>query len=121
TREGQIKGKLAYMAPEQVRGQVDRRTDVFSVAVCMWEALCGKRMHEGMKDVEIITRVMAGKFTKPSLVNPDVPAVLDDIALKGLHPDPNKRFGSARGMAIEIDKAVGLATPSAVSTSVERL
>jgi serine/threonine-protein kinase len=121
TREGQIKGKLAYMAPEQVRGQVDRRTDIFAAAVCLWEALAGKRLHEGMKDVEIVTRVITGKFTAPSLVNADVPPALDAIVLRGLDPNPDKRFLTARDMAIEIERTVGLATPSEVSEVVERL
>jgi serine/threonine-protein kinase len=121
TREGQIKGKLAYMAPEQVRGQVDRRTDVFSASVCLWEALAGKRMHEGMKDVEIITRVMKGLFGPPSAVNPEVTPALDQIVLRGLSVDPDTRYATAREMALEIERNVGLATPSEVSECVERL
>jgi serine/threonine-protein kinase len=121
TREGQIKGKLAYMAPEQVRGQVDRRTDLFSVSVCLWEALAGRRMHEGLKDVDIITRVMRGKFVAPSTQNPEVTPALDEIVLRGLSPDPTKRFATAKEMAIELERAVGIATPSEISEVVERL
>jgi eukaryotic-like serine/threonine-protein kinase len=121
TREGQIKGKLAYMAPEQIRGQVDRRTDVFAAAVCLWEALTGRRLHEGLKDVEIVTRIVAGKFPPPSTFNPDIPPALDQIALHGLTPDPKKRFLSAKDMALEIEQKVGLATPTEVSEFVERL
>ncbi len=117
TREGQIKGKLAYMAPEQIRGQVDRRTDVFAAAVVLWEALAGRRMHEGSKDVEIVTRVVSGKFLKPSQFAP-IPPELDEIALKGLAVDPKKRYATARDMALDLERRVGLAPPAEVSVWV---
>ena len=48
TREGQLKGKLSYMAPEQIRsGQVDRRTDIYAASIMLWEALVGKRLYDG--------------------------------------------------------------------------
>jgi serine/threonine-protein kinase len=121
TREGQIKGKLAYMAPEQIRGQVDRRTDVFAAAVVLWEMLANRRLHEGAKDVDIVTRVVQGNFPKPSQFVPSRDAELDEIVLRGLAVDPKKRFGSARELALELEKKVGLATPSDVTDWVERL
>jgi serine/threonine protein kinase len=121
TREGQIKGKLAYMAPEQIRGQVDRRTDIFAASVCLWEALTGRRLHEGLKDVEIVTRIVGGKFPPPSQFAPDVPPALDQIVLRGLVPDPKKRYSTAKEMALEIERNVGLATPTEVGAVVEQL
>jgi serine/threonine-protein kinase len=109
------------MAPEQIRGQVDRRTDIFAAAVCLWEALTGRRLHEGLKDVEIVTRIVAGKFPAPSTFAPDVSPALDQIVLRGLVPDPKKRFSTAKEMALEIENNVGLATPTEVSAFVERL
>jgi serine/threonine-protein kinase len=121
TRGGQIKGKLAYMAPEQFRGAVDRRTDVFAASVCLWEALAGKRLHEGLKEVDIVTRVVSGKFDPPSTINPDIQPALDAVVMRGLEAEPDKRFQTARDMAIEIERTVGLAAPSEVSEMVERL
>jgi serine/threonine-protein kinase len=121
TREGQIKGKLAYMAPEQIRGQVDRRTDVFSAAVVLWEALAGRRLHEGLKEIDIVTRVVKGAFDPPSMYFDAVPKELDAITLKGLSPKPSERFASAREMALEIEQKVGLASPREVSEWVEGL
>jgi serine/threonine-protein kinase len=121
TREGQIKGKLAYMAPEQIRGQVDRRTDVFAAAVVLWELLVGRRLHEGLKDVDIVTRVVQGNFAKPSQVAPHLSPEIDDIVLRALATDPKKRYGSARELALDLERKVGLASATEVSEWVERL
>jgi serine/threonine-protein kinase len=122
TREGQIKGKLAYMSPEQIRGRVDRRADVFACGVCLWEALVGKRLHEGARDVEIVTRIMQGTFPKPSLERPDVPADLDEIVMRALAADPAKRYPNAREMALDLERsAIGLAPSSVVGPWVEKL
>jgi eukaryotic-like serine/threonine-protein kinase len=121
TREGQIKGKLAYMAPEQIRGQVDRRTDVFAASVVLWEMLAGRRLHEGAKDVDIVTKVVQGNFPRPSQFTPELTPEIDDIVLKGLASDPKKRYSSAREIAVDLEKRVGLATPTEVTEWVERL
>jgi serine/threonine protein kinase len=121
TREGQIKGKLAYMAPEQIRGQVDRRTDVFAAAVVLWEMLAGRRLHGTAKDVDIVTRIMQGNLTPPSQYAPSITPELDDIVMRGLASDPKKRIASARDLAVELEKKVGLASPSEVSAWVEHL
>ncbi len=121
TREGQIKGKLAYMAPEQVRGQVDRRTDVFAAAVVLWEALAGRRLHEGLKDFEIVSRVMKGALPKPSAFAEDVAPALDAVVMRGLSSDPGKRFAAADAFAREIAAAVDLAPRDAVGEWLEEL
>ena len=121
TREGQIKGKLAYMAPEQIRGQVDRRTDVFAASVVLWEMLVGRRLHEGSKDVDIVTRVVKGNFQPPSHFVPSFPPELDAVVMRGLATDPNKRHATARELALELERKIGLASPSEVSEWVERL
>ena len=121
TREGQIKGKLAYMAPEQIRGQVDRRTDVFAAAVVLWELLVGRRLHDGMKDVDIVTRVVQGNFAKPSELAPYLTPEIDAIVMRALATDPKMRHGSARELALELERKVGLASATEVSEWVERL
>ena len=121
TREGQIKGKLAYMAPEQIRGQVDRRTDVFAAAVVLWEMLAGRRLHGTAKDVDIISRIVQGNLTPPSQYARHVTPELDDIVMRALASDPKKRIASARDLALELERKVGLASPSEVTAWVERL
>lgn len=121
TREGQIKGKLAYMAPEQIRGQVDRRADVFAASVVLWEALAGRRLHEGLKDVEIVTRIVQGKFVGPSAHTEGIPPELDQIVLKGLAADPKKRYPSAKEMAADLESKIGLLDRGEIGAWVERL
>ncbi|MBX3210914.1 MAG: protein kinase [Labilithrix sp.] len=121
TREGQIKGKLTYMSPEQIRGKVDRRADVFAAAVVLWEALAGRRFHDGAKDVEIVTRVVQGQFPKPSELRPEIPPELDAIVMRGLEIDVDARYQDARSMALDLERKVGLANPSAIGEWTERL
>ena len=121
TREGQIKGKLAYMAPEQIRGQGDRRADVFAAAVVLWEALSGRRLHDGARDVEIVTRVVKGNFKRPSEHRPDIPPALDAIVMRGLALDPDERYPTARDMALDLERAVRLASPGELGPWVNGL
>jgi eukaryotic-like serine/threonine-protein kinase len=120
TREGQIKGKLTYMSPEQIRGKVDRRADVFAAAVVLWEALAGRRFHEGAKDIEIVTRVVKGDFTRPSAIRTEIPPELEAVVMKGLEVDPAARWPDARAMALALERTVKLATSTEVSEWVER-
>lgn len=121
TREGQIKGKLTYMAPEQIRGKVDRRADIFAASIVLWEALAGRRMHDGSKDVDIVTRIVKGNFDPPSKHRSTIPPELDAIVLKGLSVDVAKRYSTARELALELERTVGLASPSEVGEWVESL
>ncbi len=120
TREGQLKGKLAYMAPEQIRGKADRRTDVFAAGVMLWEMLAGRRLHDGLKDVEIVTRVIDGTFTPPSDFAPGLPQVLDALVMRALAVEPDDRYPTAQDMAIELERNVGLASPNEIATWVQR-
>jgi eukaryotic-like serine/threonine-protein kinase len=107
TRDGQRKGKLGYMAPEQLRGgEVDARADVFSAAVVLWEALTLRRLFDGSSDLAIADRVTAGAIDRPSRVEPTVPAVLDEIVLRGLARHPGDRWPSARAFAAALEAAV---------------
>lgn len=98
TAEGQIKGKLAYMAPEQVAGRpVDRRADIFSAGVVLWEMLTGQRLCEG--DVPEKVRFMTeAKFKKPSEIRPELPFALDGVVMKALAKFPSDRYATAEEM-----------------------
>jgi hypothetical protein len=123
TREGQLKGKLAYMAPEQLKGgagRVDRRADVFGASVCFWEMLAGRRLFDGEDEGEIYGKVLRADVTKPSrLAGRDVERG-DAIVLRGLTRQPDKRYPTARAMALAIEEALPLAPPSQVGQWVER-
>src|SRR6185369_9959070 len=85
TRTGVLKGKVAYMAPEQARGErVDRRADIFSVGVMLWEAATGKRLWKGVPDITILQRLLSGEIPTPRSVKPDISEKLEAIILKAL-------------------------------------
>jgi serine/threonine-protein kinase len=106
TREGQIKGKVNYMAPEQVSGEhVDRRTDVYAASVMLWEALTGKRFMPIGEFIATAQLILTRDHPKPSEINPDVPKELDEVILKGLARDPEKRWQNAHEMAGALEKA----------------
>lgn len=105
TRSGGIKGKLAYMAPEQVRGEaVDRRADVFALAVVAYELCTGRRCFSAPGEFALINRVAEGRYEKPTAADPDFPADLEAIIARGLAVDPADRFESARQLqrAVEV-------------------
>ncbi len=119
TREGQLKGKLAYMAPEQIQGSVTRQTDVYAAAVVLWEALAGKRLFKGENEAHILSKVLAGTAEPASVHNPEVSPELDEVVRKGLAREPASRYATARDFAVALEKCVGLASPTEVGEWVE--
>jgi serine/threonine-protein kinase len=120
TSEGQIKGKLSYMPPEQIQGQpVDRRADVYGVGVVLWEALTGKRLFAGDNQGHIMRQVLLGDVQPPSRLVDGLPPALDDVVLKALGGDPADRFSTAREMCAALLDACPAAPPHVVSEWVE--
>jgi serine/threonine-protein kinase len=119
TQDGRLKGKLAYMAPEQVAGVVGRTTDVYGAAVVLWEALTGQGLFRGENEAALLQRVLLGCSVPPSAFAPDLPPVLDAVTMRGLSLDPAKRFPTARDMARALEEAVPPATTSRVGDWVE--
>ncbi len=124
TRDGQLKGKLAYMAPEQLcDGEVDRRVDVYAASVVLWEALTARRLFAAESEGAIVNQVLRGAVTAPSAHAPGVSPALDAIVRRGLSTDPAGRFATARAMALALEEAceAGRAAPaSSVGAWVER-
>jgi serine/threonine-protein kinase len=115
THAGQLKGKLAYMAPEQIEdGTIDGRTDVFAASVVLWELLTSKRLFAGATPEETSARVMSVDLEAPSRHAGGISPELDAIVLKGLAREPAMRFDSARAMALAIEEAVALPSPHEV-------
>jgi len=121
TREGQLKGKLAYMAPEQIGGQVDRLTDIYAAGVLLWESLTGKRLYEAVNEGQLLQKVLRGKFDRPSVHVSHLSPVLDEITARALELDPRKRFATAREMALALERLGDLARPSEIGEWVEGL
>jgi len=115
TRAGQLKGKLAYMSPEQLRsGAVNRLSDVYAAGVLLWESLTSQRLFEAESEGELIGKVLGGQVSSPSSLVPGVPAALDAIALRAIDQDPAQRFPTAREMALALEHAGSIAMPSEV-------
>ncbi|MBK8254190.1 MAG: serine/threonine protein kinase [Polyangiaceae bacterium] len=107
TKAGVLKGKVAYMAPEQARGdKVDRRADIFSVGVIMWEALAGRRMFKGLTDVVIIQKIVNGQLQSPRSANPSVNEKLDAVCMKALAHNREDRYETAADFAAAIEEAL---------------
>jgi serine/threonine-protein kinase len=108
TTTGVVRGKLAYMAPEQALCEVvDRRADVFAVAVVAFELLTGKRFWEGQSDVQILKRMTFGDLPKvASEVPPETPARLVEVLTKALAARPEDRHATARELRDELLSAV---------------
>ena len=122
TREGIIKGKLAYMAPEQLGGAVvTRQADVYAASVVLWELLAGRRLFlKGDDGLSVlIDKMFRGLIEGPSVHRPGISAALDAVVLRGLERDPSLRFASAREMTLALESTGDLATPSEIGAWVE--
>lgn len=115
TRDGQLKGKLPYMSPEQVGMRpVDRRSDIYSASIVLWEVLTGRMLFDGDYEAVVFAQVAKGTTLRPRELVPDLPPALDEIVMRGLAADPAARHQTAWDMAVAIEEAIGLASPRQV-------
>ncbi len=121
TREGQLKGKLAYMAPEQLEHRpVDRRVDVYAAAVVFWELLTCTRLFDGDNEASLFRQVLEGNVAPPSSIAPGITESLDAIVARGLARDPDARFTTAKEMALALEASLVVpATASRLGEWVE--
>jgi serine/threonine-protein kinase len=105
TRTGALKGKFAYMAPEQVGGQSPGpQSDVFSTGVVFHEMLTGRRLFKGASDFETLSKVKTMPISPPSSLSPQVPPELDAVAALALERDRTVRYQRANLMARDLDE-----------------
>ncbi len=110
TATGVFKGKLRYMAPEQLRGGCDQRADLFSLGVVLWEALAGKRLFEG-DDVMVMRALIHDPIPSLMLARPDIDVELAAIIDKSLAKDVADRWQSAQEMREALDAYLGARRP----------
>ncbi|HEY2370147.1 MAG TPA: serine/threonine-protein kinase, partial [Polyangiaceae bacterium] len=123
TRDGQVKGKLAYMAPEQSTSEpVDRRVDVFTAGIVLWECLTGRRLFRGQTDAEVLRNLLEKPIPKLREVSPGYPQALEDVVARALNRDRDARFDTAAEFAEELEKAsegLGVASSKQVAAYVK--
>ncbi|MEM7153513.1 MAG: serine/threonine-protein kinase [Myxococcota bacterium] len=120
TRAGTRKGKVPYMSPEQCRAEkIDRRSDVFSLGIVLWEAVTGERLFEGDNEFGVMNLIVHGEIKRPSTLRADIPPQLEHIIMKALTVNIDQRYQSARELQVDLERFVCehrlRATPSALS------
>jgi serine/threonine protein kinase len=101
----QVKGKLPYIAPEQLRQSgVDRRTDIYSLGAVMYEALTDRWLVDANDTEEAIRDILRGRFPRPREINPEIPEAVEEIVLRALSTDPSARYPSAAAMRQELER-----------------
>jgi serine/threonine protein kinase len=107
TRVGMIKGKVSYMSPEQCAGlPLDRRSDVFALAIMLWELTVGRRLFGGDTEWEVLKKIADGVVPRPSELCPGYPAALERIVMKGLEHDRERRYASAEALLLDLEAFV---------------
>ncbi|PKN54799.1 MAG: hypothetical protein CVU56_24630 [Deltaproteobacteria bacterium HGW-Deltaproteobacteria-14] len=105
TMAGAVKGKVAYMSPEQARGKpLDGRSDLFALGIMLWEMLTGKRLFLAESDFETLTNVLKAEAPAPSTINPAVPADLDPIVLKCIEKKREDRYANVEAFNRELTR-----------------
>jgi len=121
TTRGDVKGKVAYMAPEQVKGMdVDRRADVYAAGIILWEGIAGRGMHDGFEEPALLGRVLLGEIEAPSAVT-GKEEPLEAVAMRALATPVEERFASALEMAEALSQVISPASAMQVSAWVEGL
>lgn len=117
TRGGRLKGKVAYMSPEQLHGRpVDRRSDVFSLGVVLYEITTHRRLFSGESDVDVMRAAMEGGVPLPTSHDPSYPRDLEQVVMRALERDPARRHPTARDLQRDVE-AVALAQRAQISSA----
>jgi serine/threonine protein kinase len=113
---GVVKGKFQYMSPEQgLAGEVDRRSDVFSLGVTLYEMLAGTRPFEGDSEQSVMSATRKGDFVALSKVRPETGSAIEEIVSHAMARSPRDRHNTALELAIELEEVMATATPAAGS------
>ena len=107
TRGDVLKGKVAYMAPEQCTGgAIGRHTDLFALGIVLYEATTMRRAFRTDNDMLTMNRIVSGTVTPPSQLVPDYPPMLEEVVMRCLEVDPAARFGSTQEFRAALGEVV---------------
>ncbi len=107
TQTGQVRGKVAYMSPEQAAGvSVDNRSDVFSLGVVIYELLSGRRPFDGETDAEILAALRSGNYPPLQKLRPTIPDRVADVVERALVDDVAERWQSADDFELALADAL---------------
>jgi serine/threonine protein kinase len=105
TNKGTLKGKFSYMSPEQCRSQpLDRRSDVFSIGVLLYELSTLTRLFKAESDFELLRTIIEGDTPPPSTRIADYPPELERIVMRALQKDPAERYQTAQEMQLDLEE-----------------
>ncbi len=107
TEAGVVKGKPAYLAPEQALGEeLDDRVDIFALGIVLWEQLTGRRLFFDAQPLMAIKKVVEMEIPVPSSINPGIPASVDKIVMKALQRDKMQRYQLSKEFGADLEKAL---------------
>ncbi len=107
TPQGELRGKMCYIAPEQIRGDdADYRADIFTSAIVLWELLAGRPLYLRESDAEVLDAIRAGEYTPLTDIRSDLPAELDAVIRKALSVKPQNRYRNCEEFAVAVESAI---------------
>jgi eukaryotic-like serine/threonine-protein kinase len=119
TRSGGLKGKVSYMSPEQCKSDdIDRRSDVYSLGVVLYELATTTRLFKGDNDYLVMDQIVNGRVSLPRVRRPDLPNELSAIIMRALAPDPERRYFTADELRVALDQFANRAGLTASTSQI---
>ncbi len=114
TRQGVLKGKLGYMAPERFTDEgIDRRVDIYAMGVVLWEILAGQRLWKRQSEAQLVHKILSGQVQRPSELVPGVPETIERVCMRSLARNRDERYSTAADFQADLESAIATVGTSA--------